>query len=111
MTLPELTTRFPEIPADLHAEPVLQAFADTFGPYLLTATKPSACLTDRTSENNAYMTLIAPLDIYCYGLSSRERVLEQSSFVTGQRKNMHCMKELLRKSTRNGSVGTRMEIQ
>ncbi|MEE2754184.1 MAG: hypothetical protein VX910_09390 [Candidatus Latescibacterota bacterium] len=77
MTLPELTTRFPEIPADLHAEPVLQAFADTFGPYLLTATKPSACLTDRTSENNAYMTLIAPLDIYRYGLSSRERVLEQ----------------------------------
>jgi hypothetical protein len=77
MTLPELTTRFPEIPADLHAEPVLQAFADTFGPYLLTATKPSACSTDRTSENNAYMTLIAPLDIYCYGLSSRERVLEQ----------------------------------
>ncbi|MEE2753399.1 MAG: hypothetical protein VX910_05405 [Candidatus Latescibacterota bacterium] len=77
MTLTELTTRYPKIPVELHAEPVLQAFVDTFGSYLQTATKPSACSTDRIPENNAYMTLIAPIDIYGYGLSSRERVLEQ----------------------------------
>jgi hypothetical protein len=77
MTLPELTARFPEIPADLHEEPILEAFADTFNLYLPTAAKPSACSTDRTPENDAYMTLIAPLDIYRYGLSSRERVVEQ----------------------------------
>jgi hypothetical protein len=77
MTLPELTTRFPEIPTDLHDERVLQAFAATFDAYLPTAAKPSACSTDRTPENQAYMTLVAPLDIYRYGLSSKERVIDQ----------------------------------
>ena len=79
MTVSELVSRFPEIPADLHAEPVLEIFAQKFDAYLPTATKPSACSTDRTASNQAYMTLVAPMDIYRYGLSTQERVIEQLS--------------------------------
>ena len=34
MTVQELCTRFPEIPADLHEEPILARFAETFGDLL-----------------------------------------------------------------------------
>ena len=77
MTVSELVSRFPEIPEDLHAEPVLEIFAQKFDVYLTTVTKPSACSTDRTASNQGYMTLVAPMDIYRYGLSTQERVIEQ----------------------------------
>ena len=77
MTVAELTTQFPEIPADPHAEPILSEFARSFDSFLRTAAKPSACSTDRTPENQAYMKLIAPMDIYRYGLASKEKVIGQ----------------------------------
>ena len=77
MTAKELVTRFPEIPADLHAEPVLAQLAERFGSVLETATKPSACSQDHTIENRAYLALIGPMDIYRYGLSTREKVIGQ----------------------------------
>lgn len=77
MTVPELVSRFPEIPADLHDLPVLAEFAETFDAYLKTAVKPSACADDWTDENRAYMTLVGPMDIYRYGLSTREKVVGQ----------------------------------
>lgn len=77
MTAAELVQRFPEIPTDLHTETSLETFAEVFDAYLKTAAKPSACSSDWTAENRAYMKLIGPMDIYRYGLSTRERVLAQ----------------------------------
>ena len=77
MTADELVVRFPEIPSDLHDEPILVDFATVFDTYLQSAAKPSACSTDRSPENQAYMKLIAPMDIYRYGLTSREKVIAQ----------------------------------
>ena len=77
MTVDELVIRFPEIPSDLHADPILADFAKVFDPYLQSAAKPSACSTDRSPENQAYMKLIGPMDIYRYGLTSREKVTAQ----------------------------------
>ncbi len=77
MTVDELIARFPEIPADLHDEATLTRLADRFGDWLATATKPSACAEDHTPEHRAYLKLIGPMDIYRYGLSSREKVLDQ----------------------------------
>lgn len=77
MTVEELIAHFPEIPADLHAEPVLSRFADCFGDVLATASKPSACSEDHTPDNRAYMKLVGPMGIYGYGLSTREKVLGQ----------------------------------
>ena len=77
MTVAERVTRFPEIPSDLHDAELLKRFAELFAPYLTTALKPGACSQDWTPENKAYMTLVGPMDIYRYGLSTRERVLEQ----------------------------------
>ncbi len=77
MTVGELVTRFPEIPSDLHDEPTLERFADCFNDWLKAATKPSACTEDHTAEHRAYLKLIGPMDIYRYGLSSREKVIGQ----------------------------------
>jgi hypothetical protein len=63
MTVPELVKRFPEIPADLHAEPLLAEFADRFGDLLETASKPSACTRNHTVEHQHYLKLVGPLDI------------------------------------------------
>lgn len=77
MTVSELVSRFPEIPGDLHCEVVLETFAETFDGYLATAAKPSACSSDWTPENCAYMKLVGPVDIYRYGLSDRDKVVGQ----------------------------------
>jgi len=77
MTVQELTTRFPEIPKDLHREPLLARFAETFGDLLKIARKPSACSTQYDAGNHYYLKLVGPLDIYRYGLSTREKVLKQ----------------------------------
>ncbi|HWP49782.1 MAG TPA: hypothetical protein VNM22_21680 [Candidatus Limnocylindrales bacterium] len=77
MTVQELIARFPEIPRDLHKEPVLAKFAATFGNLLSIAHKPSACSTQYDAGNHYYLKLIGPMDIYRYGLSTREKVLKQ----------------------------------
>jgi len=75
MTVSELVRRFPEIPQDLHAEPILAQFADAFDELLSQASKPSACTREHTPEHKYYLKLVGPMDIYRYGLFTRERVL------------------------------------
>lgn len=75
MTVQELAARFPEIPVDLHDEPLLAAFAQTFDPLLRTARSPSACSSQHDKNNHYYLKLIGPLSIYGYGLATRERAL------------------------------------
>ena len=77
MTVQELVARFPEIPTDLHHEPVLAALAETCGPLLAVAHKPSACATAYDAANQYYLALITPIGIYGYGLSKREKLLQQ----------------------------------
>ena len=77
MTALELVTRFPEIPDDLHAEPILEQFATVFDGLLSQASKPSACTTDHTAVHKYYLKLVGPMDIYRYGLFTRERVLSE----------------------------------
>lgn len=75
MTVEELFARFPEIPGDLRAEPVLERFAATFGDLLLAAREPSPCATSRDAGNHYYLELIGPMSIYRFGLSTRDRTL------------------------------------
>jgi hypothetical protein len=77
MTVQELVARFPEIPADLHGEPMLERFASTLGNLLSRSNKPSACSTQHDAGNHYYLKLIGPLSIYGYGLTTREEVLAQ----------------------------------
>ncbi len=76
MTVRELTDRFPEIPEDLHEEPLLARFAEAFGEQLQLAGKPSACSVQYDAGNHFYMKLINPMAIYRLGLSKRERILQ-----------------------------------
>jgi hypothetical protein len=76
MTVQDLVARFPEIPADLHREPLLAQFADSFGDLLAVAIDPSACAAEYDDVNHYYLGLIGPLKIYMYGLSSKEKALE-----------------------------------
>jgi hypothetical protein len=77
MTVQELVARFPEIPADLHGDPVIERFASTLGPLLSLSNKPSPCSTQHDAGNHYYLKLIGPLSIYGYGLTSREKLLAQ----------------------------------
>jgi hypothetical protein len=77
MTVRDLVARFPEIPADLHAEPVLGRFAETFDDLLRRARMPSACATAHDAANHYYLKLIGPLAIYGYGLSKKDKVLAE----------------------------------
>lgn len=77
MTVEELVARFPEIPRDLHKEPLLAEFAETFDDFLRVAHDPSACSQQYDAGNHYYLKLIGPLKIYMYGLSSKEKVLGQ----------------------------------
>ena len=77
MTVQELVTRFPEIPKDLHEEPILSRFAAVFGELLRAARNPSACATQHDAVNHYYLKLIGPMSVYGYGLSTRERVLAE----------------------------------
>ena len=77
MTVQELVNRFPEIPADLHREPLLATFADAFEDQLEIARKPSACAEEHDAGNHFYLQLIGPIDIYRYGLYDRDRVLAE----------------------------------
>ena len=77
MTVQELVARFPEIPKDLHEEPILSRFAEFFGDLLQVACNPSACATHHDAANHYYLKLIGPMSIYGYGLSTREQVLAE----------------------------------
>jgi hypothetical protein len=75
MTVQEMILRFPEIPGDLHDDPLLAQYAATFGPLLLEAQNPGACSADYTPSNHYYLKLIGPIRLYMYGLSTKEKVL------------------------------------
>lgn len=77
MDVVELVARFPEIPADLHEEPLLARFAAELGALLQSAVKPSPCAQHHEAGNRYYLKLIGPLAVYGYGLSTREQVLAQ----------------------------------
>ena len=77
MTVQELTSKFPEIPKDLHQEAILSEFAASFGDLLRTAQDPSACSSQYSPANHYYLKLISPMKIYMYGLSSKEKLLTQ----------------------------------
>ena len=77
MTVHELTARFPEIPADLHQEPLLAQLAEAWGDLLRVAQKPSACSTQHDPRNQYYLKLIGPMSIYQYGLTTKEEVLAE----------------------------------
>ncbi len=77
MTSEEFVLRFPEIPDDLHQERLLAEYAEVFDPLLKVATKPSACAEAHNTENQYYLKLVGPLDIYRYGLYTRDRVLDE----------------------------------
>ena len=75
MTVQELILRFPEIPGDLHDEPLLATYAETFGDLLKEAVNPGACSADYTPGNRYYLKLIGHMRLYMYGLSTKEKVL------------------------------------
>ena len=75
MTIQELILSFPEIPGDLHDEPLLAQYAETFGPLLQQAQNPGACSADYTPSNHYYLKLIGPIRLYMYGLSTKDKVL------------------------------------
>jgi hypothetical protein len=77
MTVEELVHLFPEIPKDLHDEPLLSRFAETFTDHLRIARDPSACSSEHDASNQFYLKLVGPMKIYMYGLSSKEKVLGQ----------------------------------
>ncbi len=78
MTVAELLSRFPEIPADLRDEPALAELA-RHG-------QPSPCSTGHDAANHYYLKLIGPLAIYGYGLSSREKVRSQLQELIARRR-------------------------
>jgi hypothetical protein len=88
MTTTDLTSRFPEIPADLHDDPVLAEFSECFGPQLAIAEKPSACSAEGSAGNAYYMKLVNPIAIYAMGLAKREGVIAQlQELIDGYRAN------------------------
>ncbi len=88
MTITDLTSRFPEIPADLHGEPVLAEFVDCFAPQLAIAEKPSACSAAPSAGNVYYMKLMNPIAIYAMGLAKKEGVIAQlQELIEGYRAN------------------------
>ena len=75
MNVQELILNFPEIPGDLHDEPLLAQYAETFGSLLHEAQNPGACSADYTPSNHYYLKLVGPFRLYMYGLSTKEKVL------------------------------------
>jgi hypothetical protein len=76
MTVDELLARFPEVPRDLSAEPVLERYVAAFGPLLRLAQKPSPCVGGNGDmEHLFYTRLVNDLAIYGVGLARRDRTL------------------------------------
>ena len=76
MNVQELVKRFPEIPEDLHEEPLLVRLAETFGAPLSIAQPPAPCSTERDAANHYYMKLLNPIVFYRLGLGTREKALQ-----------------------------------
>jgi hypothetical protein len=81
MGVDEFLARFPEVPADLVAEPVFVEYVRVFGPLLRHARKPSPCMgrDGGDAEHQFYAKLINDLAIYGIGLSRRDRTLTRLS--------------------------------
>jgi|SRR5262245_13514688 len=73
----ELITRFPEIPQDLHGEPIVAKVAKSLQDLLRIARKPSPCATEHDATNYFYLKIVGPMAIYGYGLIKRDKVLGQ----------------------------------
>jgi len=86
MTVSELVSRFPEIPADLHAEPILGEFAAAFGDLLAVARKPSNCAQQHDAANHYYLALIGPFATYGYGLLKRDKILAKTEALIARRR-------------------------
>ena len=80
MTVEAFLARFPEVPRDLHAEPVLAEFVRAFGRQLAVAEKPSPCVArdgGGDAPHHFYTRLVNDLAIYGIGLARRERTLQR----------------------------------
>ncbi|PYN78611.1 MAG: hypothetical protein DMD96_19825 [Candidatus Rokuibacteriota bacterium] len=78
MTVDEFLARFPEVPADLHGESVLERYVVVFGPLLRLAQKPSPCVgAGGDMEHVFYTRLVNDLAIYGIGLARRDRTLSR----------------------------------
>ncbi len=75
MTVQELILQFPEIPGDLHDEPLLAQYAETFGNLLREAVNPGACSADYTPGNLYYLKLMGPIRLHMYRLSTKDKTL------------------------------------
>ena len=77
MTVDEFLARFPEVPRDLRAEPVLAEYVRAFGPLLRLAQKPSPCVARDGGDapHVFYTRLVNDLAIYGLGLARRDRTL------------------------------------
>ena len=85
MTVDELLARFPEVPRDLRAEPVLAEYANAFGPQLRVARKPTPCMRDGgDAEHVFYTRLVNDLAIYGIGLAKRDRTLARLAALLDQ---------------------------
>ena len=79
MSLDEFLARFPEVPRDLSAEPVLGEYVCAFEPLLRLAQKPSPCIARDGGDapHVFYIRLVNDLAIYGAGLARRERTLQR----------------------------------
>ena len=79
MTVEEFFAHFPEVPRDLHDEPVLAEFVRAFGSQLRVAQKPSPCVAKAggDAEHYFYTRLVNDLAVYGIGLARRERTLQR----------------------------------
>ena len=74
MSVDEFLARFPEVPGDLRDEPVLDQYAQAFGPLLRVAQKPTPCMRDGGDAQHVFYTrLVNDLAIYGIGLAKRDR--------------------------------------
>jgi hypothetical protein len=80
MSVDAFLARFPEVPRDLHDEPILAEFVRAFGTQLAVAQKPSPCVArdgGGDAEHHFYTRLVNDLAIYGVGLAKRERTLQR----------------------------------
>jgi len=76
MTVGEFLALFPEVPRDLHDEPILSEYVKAFGPQLRMAQKPSPCMGNNGDAQHVFYTrLVNDLAIYGIGLAKRDRTL------------------------------------
>ena len=76
LSVGEFLARFPEVPGDLAAEPILADYVAAFGPLLRLAQKPSPCMgTNGDAPQQFYTKLVNDLAIYGIGLAKRDRTL------------------------------------